>query len=546
MSQSNCLQVNLYSSQQIQYENIDILKNFMETNYSYICKRVDLKTANKNQVSPGKTSVLIVQNYVPNNMNESIVSELNNSIFATSSSKPTQLNDMLNHELPTLTTVVNTLEGVIDCSTNQTYGHERFDVLRDSISGTTYSNANMSIYLGDDNFPVEMKWFNKSLDKSEGRKSSFKLNKGDLFIIVSDFTQDSDYTIEIKTGSYVKTREKKQAKSIKKVSQSSTENIVAVVSHDEPKQKKKASKSNIHRRITRKRPNGKLEKVWRKSNYNLKEGESWLDSWKVNKTVYDTLKEAEMTAGESNIVTSTATSSSSTTAKKKTDKKSVAKNKKKAVVVQITEPIETTTIESSNQPQLSADTDKLTDDLDDTMIDILDDIPLDTPNESDTDSINAYASVLNEDKPSDSPVSSNDSECETDDDAEEIQTDEIDSSLNDELKPDNYDDDDDDNIKNDDTSIRNDTVDATLTKTVPSNSLSGKFKTEHVVNIQMLLITIPKDVVLCDENGTRTKSRKIFALSHKDNDVDIGNTHRIGNRVYGFETEYPTYNLISM
>ena len=62
----------------------------------------------------------------------------------------------------------------------------------------------------------------------------------------------------------------------------------------------------------------------------------------------------------------------------------------------------------------------------------------------------------------------------------------------------------------------------------------------------MLLITIPKDVVLCDENGTRTKSRKIFALSHKDNDVDIGNTHRIGNRVYGFETEYPTYNLISM
>ena len=546
MSQSNCLQVNLYSSQQIQYENIDILKNFMETNYSYICKRVDLKTANKNQVSPGKTSVLIVQNYVPNNMNESIVSELNNSIFATSSSKPTQLNDMLNHELPTLTTVVNTLEGVIDCSTNQTYGHERFDVLRDSISGTTYSNANMSIYLGDDNFPVEMKWFNKSLDKSEGRKSSFKLNKGDLFIIVSDFTQDSDYTIEIKTGSYVKTREKKQAKSIKKVSQSSTENIVAVVSHDEPKQKKKASKSNIHRRITRKRPNGKLEKVWRKSNYNLKEGESWLDSWKVNKTVYDTLKEAEMTAGESNIVTSTATSSSSTTAKKKTDKKSVAKNKKKAVVVQITEPIETTTIESSNQPQLSADTDKLTDDLDDSMIDILDDIPLDTPNESDTDSINAYASVLNEDKPSDSPVSSNDSECETDDDAEEIQTDEIDSSLNDELKPDNYDDDDDDNIKNDDTSIRNDTVDATLTKTVPSNSLSGKFKTEHVVNIQMLLITIPKDVVLCDENGTRTKSRKIFALSHKDNDVDIGNTHRIGNRVYGFETEYPTYNLISM
>jgi len=546
MSQSNCLQVNLYSSQQIQYENIDILKNFMETNYSYICKRVDLKTANKNQVSPGKTSVLIVQNYVPNNMNESIVSELNNSIFATSSSKPTQINDMLNHELPTLTTVVNTLEGVIDCSTNQTYGHERFDVLRDSISGTTYSNANMSIYLGDDNFPVEMKWFNKSLDKSEGRKSSFKLNKGDLFIIVSDFTQDSDYTIEIKTGSYVKTREKKQAKSIKKVSQSSTENIVPVVSHDEPKQKKKASKSNIHRRITRKRPNGKLEKVWRKSNYNLKEGESWLDSWKVNKTVYDTLKEAEMTAGESNIVTSMVTSSSSTTAKKKTDKKSVAKNKKKAVVVQITEPIETTTIESSNQPQLSADTDKLTDDLDDTMIDILDDIPLDTPNESDTDSINAYASVLNEDKPSDSPVSSNDSECETDDDAEEIQTDEIDSSLNDELKPDNYDDDDDDNIKNDDTSIRNDTVDATLTKTVPSNSLSGKFKTEHVVNIQMLLITIPKDVVLCDENGTRTKSRKIFALSHKDNDVDIGNTHRIGNRVYGFETEYPTYNLISM
>ena len=546
MSQSNCLQVNLYSSQQIQYDNINILKNFMETNYSYICKRVDLKTANKKQVSPGKTSVLIVQNYVPNNMNESIVSELNNSIFATSSSKPTQINDMLNHELPTLTTVVNTLEGVIECSTNQTYGHERFDVLRDSISGTTYSNANMSIYLGDDNFPVEMKWFNKSLDKSEGRKSSFKLNKGDLFIIVSDFTQDSDYTIEINTGSYVKPREKKQAKSIKKVSQSSTENIVAVVSHDEPKQKKKASKSNIHRRITRKRPNGKLEKVWRKSNYNLKEGESWLDSWKVNKTVYDTLKEAEMTAGESNIVTSMVTSSSSTTAKKKTDKKSVAKNKKKAVVVQITEPIETTTIESSNQPQLSADTDKLTDDLDDTMIDILDDIPLDTPNESDTDSINAYASVLNEDKPSDSPVSSSDSEYETDDDAEEIQTDEIDSSLNDELKPDNYDDDDDDNIKNDDTSIRNDTVDATLTKTVPSNSLSGKFKTEHVVNIQMLLITIPKDVVLCDENGTRTKSRKIFALSHKDNDVDIGNTHRIGNRVYGFETEYPTYNLISM
>lgn len=566
MSQSNCLQVNLYSNNSLQYSNLDAIKTFMESNYSYVCTQYDLKMANKKQTAPGKTSVLVVKNYIPDNMKDIIVTELDETIFNTDSSQTTSINEILNHSIPTLSNIVTTVEGVIRCAINSDAKwkeFDRFNVLRNDIRGTEYSNATMSIYVGEDNYPVEMKWFNKTSQKSEGRKTSFKLNKRDLFIVISDFDETSDYTVEIKTGSYVKTKQsaKQSAKKVIKATETVEEKqpspkpviakVTAPVSNDKPKQKKNASNTTaIHRRITRKRPNGKFEKVWRKITYKLKDEETWLDSWKVNKTVYNTLEEAEASIGD------TTTTNTTCSTEKKATNASATKNNKQTV--KKSKPIETTVtveqhptmIPSPKQTSVDPldDYDMVTDDLDDELIDVLDDIEDDyEEHKQDTGSSEVcleeeypeYDDGSNASTKSQSPVSSD----TDDDDAEEIQSDDIASAK--ELVPDTYDEDEKDTT----TSPRKDVdnVNEPTNVSHTSSCLMNDFSIENVVTIKMSLITIPKSVVLCDETGKNTETRKVFVMSSENSKhINIGNTHRIGNRIYGFETEYPVYNLITM
>jgi hypothetical protein len=283
--------------------------------------------------------------------------------------------------------------------------------------------------------------------------------------------------------------------------------------------------------------------VWRKFTYNLKDEETWLDSWKVNKTVYNTLEEAEAAIGD----TTTITNAISTTEKKAKKNQDVKKQP-----VQHQEPVETTVtveqthiIPSPKQTPTDAlrDYDTTIDELEDELIDVLDDDMVDHEQHKEyAVSENPYPEYddgLNASTKSQSPVSSD----TDDDDAEEIESDVI-ASAN-ELVPDAYNEDEEDT----NTHRRKDMdrVSETTNVSHTSSSMLNDFNIENVVTIQMSLVTIPKNVVLCDETGKRTETRKVFVISSENNNhINIGNTHRIGNRVYGFETEYPVYNLITM
>jgi hypothetical protein len=520
MSQSQCLQVKLYSTNGIQCSNVETIQKFMEENYSYKCDNFNLKAANKKVSPPGKTNVLIVRNYIPDNMKDEIVNEINKSIYNETSSKPIQINDLLKHSLPILSNLINTLDGVIECSTEKKTDFTEFDVLTQDDNGERYSGASMYIHLGSDEYPSEMKWFNKTLNKSEGRKSSFKVNKGDLIIIASEFNDDSNHSITTISGQHIKTKTKKVKQPVEKKSDV-TENIVVT---SEVTTTEHVSNPKIHRKIIRTKPNGKTEKVWRKSTYELKEGEQWIDFWKVNKVVFECFSEVENALGDNN---DTSDNKKDVKPKKKTNKKKSSKTANK----------ESKSDKTDKQTDLDIDT-NVNDDLDKTVEELPDVLEFDletsiNSNSSNNSSVSSHVDdielsrtsqsrVTSEQSPAHSVVSSHTSE---DDDAQEIDTREITDSN--ELNTENYDEE--------------------TERTESPNTQSSNLMINEIVNIRLALAKIPSDLKLCDEIGDRKVERMVYLLlGPKFKNISIGKEHRIGNRVYGFETDYPVYNVIPM
>ena len=84
-------------------------------------------------------------------------------------------------------------------------------------------------------------------------------------------------------------------------------------------------------------------------------------------------------------------------------------------------------------------------------------------------------------------------------------------------------------------------------RTESPNTQSSNLMINEIVNIRLALAKIPSDLKLCDEIGDRKVERMVYLLlGPKFKNISIGKEHRIGNRVYGFETEYPVYNVIPM
>ena len=544
MSQTQSLQVKLYSNTSLQCSNIDTIKEFMEKNHSYTCKRMEFKPVNKKQIAPGKTTVLVVKNYIPDNMLSVIDGELKDTIFNDGSSEPKQINELMTNSIPTLKKVIDIVDGVIECSLNKSHGLDRFTILTDDENGTTYSNATMTFHLGENNYPVEMKWFNNTLKKTEGRKTSFKLNKGDLLVIASEFSEGNDISITTTSGSNVKTKASKVVK--KKDTQPKPQPVEEAPSStvvvEEPVIEH-VSNLKIHRKIIRTKPNGKIEKVWRKSTYALKEGEKWFNCWKVNKVIYNTQQEA--------LVAADSIEDKSTTTKKevKPKKKRASKKTAKKQPVEEKQPPSVPVVESKTQEPVTQshvnETADINNDLPDELFDNLDDNDDDNSVTSSVDSsgfqeheqsedhyeINSNASTKSV-SPTQSPVPSETSSTD-EEDAEEIQTDDITASK--ELNPDEY---------------EGESVSKTSQpqpQPQPQSQSQPNVVVGEIVNIRLALTTVPEDIKLCDENGEQNGCRRVFLLLNQNiKNLNIGKEHRIGNRVYGFDAEYPVYNVLTM
>ena len=537
MSQIQSLQVKLYSNTSLQCSNIDELKQFMEKNYSYTCKRMEFKPANKKQVAPGKTTVLVVKNYIPDNMLSVIDGELKDTIFNDGSSQPKQINELMTHSIPTLKKAIDMVDGVVECSLNKSHGLNRFTVTTDDENGTTYSDATMAFHLGENNYPVEMKWFNNTLKKTEGRKTSFKLNKGDLLVIASEFSEDNDISITTTSGANIKTNASKAVK--KKEAQPPKPQPV-----EEEPVTEHVINPKIHRKIIRTKPNGKAEKVWRKSTYTLKEGEKWFNCWKVNKVIYNTQQEALVAVDsveDKPVTTKKEVKPKKKRASKKTTKKQVVEEKQPSVPV-----VESKTQEPATQPATQPAIEKepsvdetadINDDLPDELFDNLDDDANSVTSSVDSSEfqeqeqteehyeINSNASTKSV-SPTQSPVPSETSSTD-EEDAQEIQTDDITASN--ELNPEEY---------------EGESVPKT---SQPQPQPQTDIVVGEIVNIRLALTTVPEDIKLCDENGEQTGCRRVFLLLNQNiKNLNIGKEHCIGNRVYGFDAEYPVYNVLTM
>jgi hypothetical protein len=139
--------------------------------------------------------------------------------------------------------------------------------------------------------------------------------------------------------------------------------------------------------------------------------------------------------------------------------------------------------------------------------------------------INSNASTKSV-SPTQSPVPSETSSTD-EEDAEEIQTDDITASK--ELNPDEY---------------EGESVSKT---SQPQPQPQPNVVVGEIVNIRLALTTVPEDIKLCDENGEQNGCRRVFLLLNQNiKNLNIGKEHRIGNRVYGFDAEYPVYNVLTM
>ena len=79
---------------------------------------------------------------------------------------------------------------------------------------------------------------------------------------------------------------------------------------------------------------------------------------------------------------------------------------------------------------------------------------------------------------------------------------------------------------------------------VPKKS-ECKISMTTTLTIKLILTTIPSTITLCDEYSNRKEERKVYLLLKEDiKEFSMENGHRIGNRIYGFETDYPVYNVI--
>jgi hypothetical protein len=80
-----------------------------------------------------------------------------------------------------------------------------------------------------------------------------------------------------------------------------------------------------------------------------------------------------------------------------------------------------------------------------------------------------------------------------------------------------------------------------------NDSTTFKLQIHDIINIGLLRATIPKSITLCDECGEITEEREVYLLTDGTiQELSIGTDHRIGNRVYGFQSKFPIYNLLSM
>ena len=515
MSVSNQrVQINLYSSNNIRFDELKKIQSFMEDNYSYKCKFLTFKPASKKTDTPSDTGVLIVKKYMPDKINEPIEKELNDSLFNNSLSQKTQYDELVkNQMLPLLSNTVNVVERVLECALKSKKEFQYFDVLKHDVEGNTYTHATSSLYIGKDGYPVEMQWSKNS--KPIGRKVAFTLNKGDMYIIGTNLECGSIYDVIERSGDLIKSKKPKTSTAGEKKSADKDAKELA---------KKEKIIASIKKKNDARKDGGYLCMKNINTAWSIEELKEILKKIPAIVRANKTQHKADKAAAKELAKKEKAAAKKNKSPVKKADKKDMiympynsTHTYSLATPGAVLPPVPTDLMQHAydSEKTASINSDPLSDDDLDELVDQTD--PDELLNSLYDDN------VLSKVSETDDPIQTvhNDSDSETDDDAEEIESDEINA------------------VK--------ELTEETYENTTPKTSYSeSKFKMVDSFDVTLALTTIPKEITLCDENGSRTEPRKVYLLLNKTiKHLSIGGDHIIGNKIFGFELDYPIFNVFT-
>ena len=512
-------QLNLLSNNTLSYDNIDELTKCMNEHYHYTVERHDMK------ISKGNTngSVIVIKNYSDDFMDKLV------NCLSTMKEEDELSEICLENVSDDLSDIISHINGQLDSSMNDEFNIEKCSLQLENLNYSALKDVVFSIYTGKDDFKLSFKWLKNN--KAEGRKIDVTINNGDAYLVIME---DSDeYTIgESSEGvssnkKVVKKKEKKATTSKKKEKKAKTskknplndtkiytsrELFINGKSGDVVKGKN-GSKLRVAIHKVSRDVFKKVEDNWTEEG-NLKFKELFPDGKSVS-------KKKTKKAPKEKVVKKKAP-------KKKAPKKKAAKKKviKEKVVEEETNVIKQ---DLKNDTNTVKDVDEEVDNLPDELVDDLDIDDIDDPwvtedgaiQDEDNDLQLIEETVIEENNDSEVENNSSDEEDEDDEDDEES------VELNNELTPDTYDD--------------------TDKADVVPKSNECKLSMTTTLTINLTLTTIPSTITLCDEFCNRKEERKVYLLLNKDiKELSIGKGHRIGNRIYGFETPYPVYNVIMM
>ena len=488
-------QLNLFSSTPLSYDNMSKLKKCMEENYHYKVDQIDMKV-NKDK---GNGSIIVIRGYGANFIDTFVpsLSPIEKKDELTVSELEDELKDVIAH-----------INGQLDHSMDVKLNIDTCSILREDLNYSALKQTCFSVYTGKDEFKVSFKWLKNS--KTEGRKTDISLNNGDAYVIFMD--ESDQYTIGEASGDYLNKKG-----SVKKEKKASVKK--------EKKAKKAKNPLNDTKIYTSRElfVNGKSGDVVKGKNGSKLRVAIHKETREVLKKVEENWTDEGHAKFEELFPDGKAVSKKKAV-KKKVVKKKVVKKKvvKKKVVKKKVEPIveAKTVVEESNTTNVDKTVNDMPDELDDDLD--LDDIESVT---SETDN-NEFDAI--EETTLDGSLNGSDDEDHNEEEEEEEEEEEKLNDLNvDELQPDTYDDTD-------------------KVGVVPKSN-ECKLSMTTTLTIKLVLTTIPSTITLCDEYSNRKEERKVYLLLNKDiKELSIGKGHRIGNRIYGFETEYPVYNVIMM
>ena len=506
-------QLNLLSKKTLSYGNIDDFTTCMNEHYHYTVEKHDMKTSKGNT----KGSVFVIKNYSDDFMDKLVPS------LSTMKEEDELSEICLENVSDDLSDIISHINGQLDSSMDDEFNIEKCSLQLENLNYSALKDVVFSIYTGKDDFKLSFKWLKNN--KAEGRKIDVTINNGDAYLVIME---DSDeYTIG-ESSEGVSSNKKVVKKKEKKATTSKKKEKKAKTSKKNPLNDTKIYTS---RELFVNGKSGDVVKGKNGSKLRVAIHKVSRDVFKKvedNYTEEGNLKFKELFPdGKSVSKKKTKKAPKEKVAKKKAPKKKAPK--KKVVEEKVVEE-ETNVIKQDlkNDTNTVKDVDEEVDDLSDELVDDLDIDDIDDPwvaedgsiQDEDNDLQLIEETVIEENNDSEVENNSSDDEEDDEDDEESVE-------LNNELTPDTYDD--------------------TDKAVVVPKSNECKLSMTTTLTINLTLTTIPSTITLCDEFCNRKEERKVYLLLNKDiKELSIGKGHRIGNRIYGFETPYPVYNVIMM